>query len=306
MVQLGVMQHQLGNYEHAVSMFLQAGETEPKNPLSFLRLAQILPAPGSDDAIRLLRKALKLCLKGKKPIKKYQTYLREAKGSLIHLYMQTGRHSKAIKLGEKLMAQRAATAEDLTNLAAVYRHSGNANLSIELLRDAVADSLKALDSDGHIVWPHVFHGDGAEERERHVAVGYLHSSARDLASLLYGTHSHGEARQLTENLLASDKNNPNVHTIHALGLDRQLAELEMELEAMPTAGTQRNDGRGAATDEAVETLAKQAQELHRLATKHFKLGCTLGRSASVFDKEVRKLCCVALRCSHIAGFGAHC
>ena len=53
-------------------------------------------------------------------------------------------------------------------MVAVRRHVGDPKGSIALLRDAVSDSLKALEKDGEVGWSHYFIGD--EERERHIAV----------------------------------------------------------------------------------------------------------------------------------------
>lgn len=170
MVQLGVLQHQAGNYPHAVAMLAQAKELEPNHPLPLVRLAQILPPPGYDEAISLLRRAIKLCRLKKRKVPEFQLYGRLARSSLIHLYMLTGRHALAEKAAAKLLQSKLASAEDLTNLAAVRRHAGDADGSLALLREAVSDSLKALEKDGQIVWPHYFIGENAEERERHVAV----------------------------------------------------------------------------------------------------------------------------------------
>jgi tetratricopeptide (TPR) repeat protein len=247
MVQLGTLQYQLNNYELAVDMFLQAKELEPKHPLPLVRLAMILPAPGQDDSIDLLKQALKLCRKKKK----YSRVAQQARSYLIHQYLVTGRLEQAEKIGTKLLAKNRTSAEDLVNLAGVLRHSGKLSASAKLLDRAVGECIDALDPDGRLVWPYHFTD---EEQERQAAVHSLHSAARDLCSALHAGHEYQAALATCQRLLSSDPDNAVTHIVYALAL---------ESHAHALAGT---DG----VDDGM------LQQMYAQAEQHFEQGCEIG------------------------------
>jgi tetratricopeptide (TPR) repeat protein len=252
MVQLGTLQYQLNNYELAVDMFLQAKDLAPKHPLPLVRLAMILPAPGQDDSIDLLKKALKLCRKKKK----YSAVAQQARSYLIHQYLVTGRLTQAEKIGAKLLAKNRTSAEDLINLAGVLRHSGKLQDSAILLDRAVGECIDALEPDGRLQWPYHFTD---EEQERQAAVHSLHSAARDLCSALHASQQYEAALSTCERLLSSDPNSAVTHTIYALAL-------ESHAERFVSSG-------GA---DQVEVQAEMAQQMLQEAERHFVQGCEIG------------------------------